>query len=152
MESALPANPPPSLPSPDARQRILALLPIQYSDHWGFWFRDAGLVVATLREMGYDAWLVALPGPDSAETKEPVIQVPLEELARPEWWQAQKPDAVISLMWGASRYAAIRRAALTVTKRFLEKLDTDGIRSPRIWLAEYFLATCTQVADTGRYR
>jgi glycosyltransferase involved in cell wall biosynthesis len=152
MESILPANPSPALASPGDKLRILALLPIPYSDRGGFWFRDAGLVVATLREMGHDAWLVALPGPDSAETKEPVIQASLTELAQPEWWRAQKPDAVISLMWGASRYAAVRRAALTVTNRFIEKLDTDGIRSPRIWLREYFLTARTQVFDTSRYR
>ena len=152
MDSTLPANPPPSISSSGDNQRILALLPIPYSDRGGFWFRDAGLVVATLREMGHDAWLVALPGPDSAETKQPVIQASLAELVQPEWWRAQKPDAVISLMWGASRYASVRRSALTVTKRFIEKLDTDGIRSPRIWLREYFLATRTQFSDTGRYR
>jgi glycosyltransferase involved in cell wall biosynthesis len=116
------------------RLRILALLPLVYGDTYGFWNRDVGLVVRALRSMGHDAWLVALydPGQTPAPDK-PVIRATLEELADPAWWQKQQPDAVILNLWAAPRYEAIRAAALSIKKPLVEKLDTDGVKSPRIW-------------------
>ena len=73
-------------------KRIICALPIPYGPNWGFWTRDAGLMVLTLREMGYDAWLVALGDESTDTTNRPVLAVPVEVLSRPEWWQAQKPD------------------------------------------------------------
>jgi len=122
------------------RLRILALLPLIYGDSYGFWNRDVGLIVRTLRSMGHDAWLVALyhpdqtPGPDK-----PVIRATLKELAEPAWWRKQQPDALIINTWAAPRYEAIRAAALSVKKPLIEKLDTDGVKSPRIWFYRYLL-------------
>jgi glycosyltransferase involved in cell wall biosynthesis len=39
--------------------------------------------------------------------------------------------------WSAPRYNGIRQAALTATPRIIEKLDTDGVRSPRAWFWQY---------------
>ena len=120
------------------RLRILALLPLVYGDTYGFWNRDLGLIVRALRALGHDAWLVALyaadqtPGPDK-----PVIRATREELGEPEWWEKQKPDAIIINTWSATRFAAIRAAALTVKKPLIEKLDTDGVKSPKIWFYRY---------------
>lgn len=122
------------------RLRILALLPLVYGDDYGFWNRDVGLVVRTLRSMGHDAWLVALydpgqtPGPDK-----PVIRATLKELGDPAWWQKQQPDALIINTWAAPRYEALRAAALSVNKPLIEKLDTDGVKSPKIWFSRYLL-------------
>src|SRR6202050_2717365 len=122
------------------RPRILALLPLVYGDKFGFWNRDMGLVVRTLRSMGYDAWLVALyhpdqtPGPDK-----PVIRATVDELGDRAWWQKQAPDAIILNTWAAPRHEAIRAAALSLKKPLIEKLDTDGIKSPKIFLWFYFM-------------
>jgi glycosyltransferase involved in cell wall biosynthesis len=125
--------------------RILALLPLIYGDAYGFWNRDLGLVVRTLRSMGYDAWLVALyhpdqtPGPDK-----PVIRATTKELEDPAWWRKHQPDALIINTWAATRYEAIRRAALSLEKPLIEKLDTDGVKSPRICFSLYFLREVMQ--------
>ena len=122
------------------RPRILALLPLIYGDRFGFWNRDMGLVVRTLRSMGYDAWLVALYDPDQTPGPgKPVIRATREELAEPAWWQKQAPDALILNTWSAPRHEAIRRAALSLKKPLIEKLDTDGIKSPKIFLSFYFM-------------
>lgn len=121
-------------PSARSRQRILACLPLPYSEEGGFWNRDLGVVVRKLRTMGHDAWLVALkfpgyePHPDS-----PVIVESKEKLEDPAWWREQQPDAIIMAAWSAPRWHALRRAAASLGKPMVEKLDTDGVKSPRIW-------------------
>jgi glycosyltransferase involved in cell wall biosynthesis len=129
-------------------KRILAVIPLGYGDDYGFWDRDVGLVVRTLRTMGYDAWLVALyapgqtPGPDK-----PVVRATLEELSDESWWQRQKPDAVILNTWSAPRYYAVRKAALAATPRVVERLDTDGARSARLYFKPYFTQVWNAYAE-----
>jgi glycosyltransferase involved in cell wall biosynthesis len=119
---------------PRPRQRILACLPLPYSEEGGFWNRDLGLIVRKLRVMGHDAWLVALkkpghePHPDS-----PVIVGSLAELEDPAWWRLQRPDAIILTAWGALPWHALRRAVAALGVPLVEKLDTDGVKSSRIW-------------------
>jgi glycosyltransferase involved in cell wall biosynthesis len=120
------------------RWRILALLPIPYSDRGGFWNRDIGLVMRTLHAQGHDAWLVALKNPDDLPAAGfPVIVATKEELNDPQWWWQQQPDAIILNTWSAPRYEGMRRAALSTGKPLIEKLDTDGVKSPRIWFRRY---------------
>jgi glycosyltransferase involved in cell wall biosynthesis len=120
--------------------RILATIPMRYGDQYGFWTRDLGLIVLTLRSMGYDAWLVALwqpdhtPGPDK-----PVILATLQDLENPAWWQSQHPDAIILNTWSAPRYDGIRKAALAATPRVVERLDTSGTRSARLFPKPHFI-------------
>jgi glycosyltransferase involved in cell wall biosynthesis len=114
--------------------RILGFIALSYSDQGGFWYRDLGLLIRRLREMGHDAWLVAfkkegdLPGGDW-----PVIVATQEDLADPAWWRKQAPEALILNAWSAPRWHAIRRAATSLGVPTVEKLDTDGVKSPRIW-------------------
>ncbi len=139
-------------PVPMQRRRILALLPIPYSDGGGFWFRDLGLLVRTLRAMGHDAWLVTLPMPHGeGPTSHPVLPTSRAELESPEWWKAQAPEAVISNTWGAGQYAPMRVAALSATNRLVEKLDTDGLRSPRVWFSQYIIEHWSWLVDDRRY-
>ncbi len=120
-------------------KRILFALPIPYSPQGGFWTRDAGLMVVTLRQMGYDAWLIAL-GDASTETEDkPVLAVSLEDLNRADWWKAQRPDAVVLSTWSAPRYDALRQAALAATPLVVERLDTDGVRSARNHPKAYYI-------------
>ena len=118
-----------------------------FGPRWGFWTRDSGLVVLMLRKMGYDAWLVAL-GDSSTETEgQPVLPISLEEMRNPAWWKAQKPDAVVLCTWSAPRHDAIRKAALAATPRVIERLDTDGIRSARLFPRAYFIRAWAGWAD-----
>jgi glycosyltransferase involved in cell wall biosynthesis len=120
-------------------KRILCALPLPYGPNWGFWTRDAGLMVLTLRDMGYDAWLVALGDASTDTSNRPVLAVALGDLSRPEGWQAQRPDAVVLSTGSSPRHDAMRRAALTATPRVVERLDTDGIRSARLFPRPYFI-------------
>jgi glycosyltransferase involved in cell wall biosynthesis len=119
-------------------KRILFAIPIPFGPNWGFWTRDSGLVVLALRKMGYDAWLVALGDSTTVTEGMPVLPVTLEEMRNPEWWKSQRPDAVVLSTWSAPRYDAIRKAALAATPRVIERLDTDGARSARLFPKPYF--------------
>ena len=132
--------------------RILAVLPIPYGDDWGFWYRDLGLVVRTLRSMGHDAWLVALRAPGQTPSKEyPVIVAERENLEDPSWWQSQAPWGAILNFWGANRWEGIRRAARSHPIRLVEKLDTDGVFSMRIWPWRYFYEEMSRRSEFGRF-
>ncbi len=125
-------------PRTPGRQRILAVIPIPYGEEWGFWNRDLGLVVRGLREQGHDAWLVGLKAEGHPpDPEKPVIVATMEELADPQWWQRQNPDAIIFNAWAATKYDGIRSALLTLGRPAIEKLDTDGVKSPRIWPWRY---------------
>jgi glycosyltransferase involved in cell wall biosynthesis len=131
-------------------QRLFFVLPLPYSPDGGFWPRDCGLLVRVLREKGYDAWLAAL-GDDSTPTEgQPVIAAPLEKLASAAWWKAQKPDGIVFTGWSAPRFDGIRRAALAATPRVVERLDTAGFRSARLFPRRYFEIARIQYTDAGR--
>ena len=120
-------------------KRILFAIPLPYGPDWGFWTRDSGLVVLTLRDMGYDAWLVALGDSTTVTTGHPILPVSPETMKSADWWRAQKPDAVVLNTWSAPRYDAIRTAALAATPRVVERLDTSGARSARLFPGPYFI-------------
>jgi len=120
-------------------KRILLAIPLPYGTDWGYWTRDpSGLTALALRQMGYDAWLVALDSDQPLDDK-PVIRASMEELGNAEWWKAQRPDGVVLNTWSAFRYDAIRRAARAATPQVLERLDTDGFRSARLFPAQLCL-------------
>jgi glycosyltransferase involved in cell wall biosynthesis len=122
-------------------KRILFAIPIPYGPDWGFWTRDSGLVVLALRKMGCDAWLVGLGDSTTVTEGRPVLAISLKEMQSADWWKAQRPDAAVLSTWSASRYDAIRKAALAATPRVVERLDTDGIRSARLFPRPYFIQT-----------
>jgi glycosyltransferase involved in cell wall biosynthesis len=133
------------------KYRIFAVMPIPYGDNWGFWYRDMGLVVRALRSMGYDAWLVALKDPTQVPSADkPVIVATKGELEDPVWWKNQAPYGVIMNFWGATRWEGIREAARQATPRLVEKMDTAGIFSPRIWLWRYVYESYFRERDAGR--
>ena len=128
-------------------KRILFVLPIPYHHDGGFWTRDAGLMVLTLREMGHDAWLIALGDASTVTAGRPVMAASLKELDRPEWWKAQRPDAVVLGTGSAPRHDGMRQAALAATPRVVERLDTDGARSARLFPKAYFIRFRVRIAD-----
>ena len=112
--------------------KILSVIPIPYSSKGSFWERDLGLVTLSLRELGFDAWFCSIAG-DTAPPNKPFIPVTREQLGLSGRWQNQNPDAIILNTWSAPRHDDIRRAALSVGRPLIEKLDTDGVKSPRIY-------------------
>ena len=131
-------------------KRIFFAIPIPYS--WGgFWTRDSGLIVLALRKKGYDARLIALGNNEEAFSEAtPIVTARLGQLKDSAWWKAMNPDAVVLNTWGAPRYDGIRKAVLAVTTRVIERLDTDGVRSPRIWPTHYLVATFGSYIDSGK--
>ncbi len=112
--------------------KVICAIPLGYCDSGSFWERDLGLVVLALRERGVDAWFCAIKGEEPLVGR-PLLTATREEMNDPGWWQAQKPDAIVLNTWSAPRHDRIRRAALSVGCPVIEKLDTDGVKSPRIY-------------------
>lgn len=99
-----------------------------------------GLITRTLRDMGEDAWLVAYEGGAYRKSPEdPLLLEQPEVFVDPAWWKAQNPWAVVFNTWGASRFRSLWQAAMEATPRVMDRLDTDGVRSPRVgfWLYVY---------------
>ena len=96
-----------------------------------------GLVTTGLRKLGHEAFLVAHQKPGTQKLDKPFIPATREEMSSVDWWKAQAPDAIIINTWSAPRHHAIRLAATAACKRVIEKLDTDGVKSPWIWPWHY---------------
>jgi glycosyltransferase involved in cell wall biosynthesis len=112
--------------------KIISAIPIPYSIGGSFWKRDLGLVTLALRNLGHESWFTALTG-DNPPEEMPFISASRVQLADPQWWKRQNPDAIILNTWSATRHDDIRRAALSVGCPLIEKLDTDGVKSPQIY-------------------
>ncbi len=112
--------------------KIISAIPISYSSRGSFWERDLGLVTLGLRSCGADAWFTSLPG-DDVPYGMPYIPATRKNLSDPSWWREQRPDAIILNTWSAPRHDDIRKAALSLGCPLIEKLDTDGVKSPRIY-------------------
>jgi glycosyltransferase involved in cell wall biosynthesis len=120
-------------------KKILVLTPIPYGGWEGFYFRDNGITVRQFRQMGVDARLVVLKHTDNAPYREdmPTLTVTLRDMENAEWWREQNPWGAVLALWNAPRYDMIRQAALAVTPRVIERMDTDGVRSPAIWPRQF---------------
>ena len=125
--------------------RILAIWPAP-----PLWHRDLALNVLFLRRMGHDAMLVADERfrPTQSDNR-PVEFVNWNELSTDSWWRSHTFDAVILGLFGATKYSAVRAAALRNCKRVIERLDTDGVIAPMISRGAYFDAYWTHYADRG---
>lgn len=129
-------------------RKVLAVIPLPYSESGRFWERDMGLLVSGLRNHDIDARLVAFGQPQAQDPKRPLILGSLGDMENPAWWKHQAPWGAVLNTWSAPRYDRIRQAALAATPRVLEKLDTDGVRSPRIWPSYYWRATLGSYLDS----
>lgn len=112
--------------------RIFSFIPLFFSKSGSFWERDLGLVTLGLRALGHDAWFVALSG-DPPEEGRPLLTPTDSQVSDVGWWRNQKPDAVILNTWGVPRHEGVRRAVCGLGCQVIEKLDTDGVKSPRIF-------------------
>lgn len=113
--------------------KIIFCIPLVYCHAGQFWNRDLGLVVLALREIGINAWFCTLKGDEMPEKNLPLLLVTRREMSSTDWWFSQKADAIVLNTWSAPRHELIRRAALSAGCPLIEKLDTDGVKSPRIY-------------------
>jgi glycosyltransferase involved in cell wall biosynthesis len=134
---------------PNASQLYLTFIPLTYHDDEAFWGRDMGLLALGMRENGVDARVVAIGDRKKYADNLPIILGNLADFENPEWWRKLNPYGVVMNTWSATRYDKIRKAVLSVTPRVIEKLDTDGVRSPRIWMRKYLYVTYGSYLDSG---
>jgi len=113
--------------------KILAFIPLEYAQHGEFWQRDLGLVILALRDLGHEALFVALGTSHDDQKTYPLLLITYQTASDPTWWSEQDADMVILNTWSAPRHQGIRSAALASKSLVVEKLDTDGVKSPRIY-------------------
>lgn len=118
-----------------------------------FLMTNLGALVSALNALGHEAYQTALaPEPGRVgEVFNGVLLCSSEQVADPAWWKDRNPWAVITNTWGAPRFADIRRAIRAATPRHLDRLDTDGIRSPRVDLPLYLYQYFSRLSDS-RYQ
>ena len=119
--------------------KILAVIPFECDPEnvGAWWSRDMGLVVTGLRKLGHEAYFVAHQKQGARTSDRPFIRATRQEMTSTDWWKAQAPDGIILNTWSAPRHHGIRLAATAACKRVIEKLDTDGVKSPWIWPRQY---------------
>lgn len=132
-------------------RKIVFYSPLPASHLEGFWHRDNGLLVRTALEAGYAAQFVC-HGPASGNTHRDLLPAPPDALLDSRWWSSLGAWAIVFNTWGASRFHPVWRAALRATPRFLERLDTDGIRSPRVEPRLFFYQFWSRLHDTHGHR
>ena len=113
--------------------KILAFIPLPYCAEGQFWQRDLGLVVLALRKLGHEAFFVALGATHKDQQNHPLLLVDDRNAVDPAWWSAQHADMIIINTWSATRHQRIRSATLSTGALVVEKLDTDGVKSPKIY-------------------
>ena len=128
---------------------FLTVIPLPYHNDDAFWGRDMGLLALGMRSCGVDARVVALGERERYPADLPLILGTMENFKNPLWWQNLNPAGVVLNTWSAPRYNEVRKAALSATPNVLEKLDTDGIRSPRMWLWKSAYSTFGSYLDSG---
>jgi glycosyltransferase involved in cell wall biosynthesis len=122
------------------KRRILCFQPISYRHgEERFLNSNLGPIANSLQSLGYESFQIALaPGDDFVgQVVDGVLLCSLHQATAPTWWQSLEPWAVITNAWGAPRFASIRHAILGATPRLLDRLDTDGARSPYICWPSY---------------
>lgn len=132
--------------------KILCFTPLPYGDGSGWWSRDLALTVRGFRTLGHEAWLVCQPTTHAQDPLgRPVLLISAEKAQSPEWWQKQKPDAVVLGLWTMPKYDTIRDAALSATARVVERCDSDGIRLPSCGHKMFFRNQITAAWDRAPF-
>lgn len=132
-------------------RRILTFQPLVFTPgDERFLVTNLGALVVALNQLGHTAGQVALRSSSSASAErivEGVLTCSREEASSAAWWLKQNPWAVISNTWGAPRFDPIRKAILETTPRLIDRLDSDGNRSPRTDLPIYVHAMWSRLRD-----
>ncbi len=112
--------------------RWFTAIPHIYSDEDKvIWYRDAGSLCYGFQQLGVHSRMVVL-GQPAEKTDPPVVLGTPEQLADPNWWRAWKLDGVTFTSWGAPRFTKYVKAVKESGTRLVIRLDTDGMKSPRL--------------------
>lgn len=117
--------------------KIISFIPIPFFEAGNFTHRDLGLVTLGFRALGVDAWFALLPG-DSLPKEKFFLTPSRKDVADPRWWKQQKADGILINTWSSPRFDDIRSAVCAVGCPVVEKLDTDGVKSPKIYPVHSF--------------
>ncbi len=133
------------------KSRILCFQPISYRHgEERFLKSNLGPIANSLQSLGYESFQIALAPGDNfiGQVVDGVLLCSLHQASDQQWWQALDPCAVVTNTWGAPRYRAIRKAILSATPRLLDRLDTDGARSPYICWPSYLYRDWSAYRDS----
>lgn len=126
---------------------IFTAIPLPYdAEDPRFWYSDAGAMALAFESMGVHSRFVC-HGRQGADEKLPLILCTPQEMADSAWWRRQNPDAVLITSWGAPRYEPIVRAIKQSGARLIVRLDTDGMKSPRISFLSFLKGTYNMERD-----
>ena len=93
------------------------------------WTRDITVIYRGFEQMGHVASAVRLHSNDGADFPG-VLQISMNEMTSPHWWEEQKCDLVVANTWGQAKYNALVRAIKASGAKVVVRLDSDGHNSP----------------------
>ncbi len=141
---------PDALPPQGSRGRWLLVLGLEYHPEGHFWERDSGLLCRGMRECGYDAWLVTLGPKTCQHTDCPLITGTLSDWENPEWWRQWNAVGVVANLWALPRFAGVARAIREAGLFHLARLDSNGLRTPRVDYWAFFRFRYSWMVDEGK--
>lgn len=114
--------------------RVIAALPLTIKQEVRYETRDVGLLVSALRDLGIDAKLVLFEGREQVTPRFPwIVPASAQQWQDVAFWRSMEADVTIFNGWAATRFQVERAAMLEACPLLIEKLDTDGVKSPHIW-------------------
>ena len=134
---------------PLSEQRWFTAIPLAYREQTDFWERDAGLLCLGFRALGMDARFAAL-GTPSVREDVPLILAELPAWEDPAWWRQWQLDGVVLFAWALKRYEPVARAIKAAGVQLVVKLDTDGLRGPRVWFRRYVTTVAISFKASGK--
>jgi hypothetical protein len=133
--------------------RIFTFQPLVYAGNGErFLVTNLGAIASALKKLGHEAQQIAFAPTDEMFGREidGVLLCSPPQAGDPEWWAALQPWAVITQIWCATSYDAIRNALMPATPRLIDRLDTDGTRSPYICWRTYLYRDWDAYRDSNK--
>jgi hypothetical protein len=119
-----------------AFRRWFTAIPHTYNGDSAIWNRLEGDLCLTFRKLGLDSRLVMFGDPcQYAEL--PLITCTPAQMQESAWWKQWELDGVMLISWGTPRYEPIARAIKESGCKLVIRLDTDGMKSPRIHFGRF---------------
>jgi glycosyltransferase involved in cell wall biosynthesis len=116
--------------------RWFTALLLPYSEHSGFWGRDAALFHEGFRSCGIDARYVAL-GEDRIDDSRGLLLAPQHKMENAAWWKQWELKGVVLYSWALPKFEPVARAIKNAGIRLVIILDTEAIMSPKVWPSMY---------------
>jgi len=121
------------------QQRWFTAIPLPYVEDARFWNTDGGLLCHGLNNLGVFSRFVVF-GEPAEHDNPPLVLCRPEQMQNAAWWQQWRLNAVILTSWGAPRLEPIARAIKQSGTRLIVRMDSDGMKSPRIDFRRFLAA------------